>query len=109
MKFRQHLPEYFDHDIKRFDIEVKNTLELLEIEKIKDWSKMPGFFRFSKSEYWDSKKFDEMSDFHRELWKDYIYGGWHLMAEFKNGFEWFVLGTANEELDLPKWHAKKKE
>lgn len=77
-----------DEDIPRFDLDIKNTAELLNNEKIASWTRGPDFYRFSQDQYWN--------------------GGWHLMAEFNDGYKWYVLGTANEELNLPEWKPKIK-
>jgi hypothetical protein len=108
MRFKQHLPNYFDENIERFEIEAKDTKDLLNSEKIKHCQKNPEFHKFSCRQYWTSKDWESFSDFHKKIWSRFANGGWHLMAEFKDGKVWYVLGTANELLDLPKWEPNKQ-
>ena len=54
------------------------TEELLEIDFVKNWSKIETFYRYSIS-------------------------GNHLMAEYENGKKWWVIGNIRNIVDLPKW------
>lgn len=80
MKITQHIPGCVDTGEKPKVAHFNNTHELLCVPWVKHWSKDPSFFRYSMS--------DES-----------------LMAEFKKGKEWWVIGDINlpEGVKLPKW------
>jgi len=72
-----HTHDYFlsDNQMVGFD----TTEELLEIDFVKGMSEIKDFYRYSVS-------------------------GNHLMAEYKNGKEWWVIGTIRNAVNLPKLH-----
>lgn len=77
----QHLPGYIDFDIECIGFDTLE--ELLNIEWVKWWSQQKGFHRYSADDY--------------------------LMAEFKDGYEWYALGRLRNPVNLPKWEEKHKE
>lgn len=85
-KFVSHIPNFFD-GFKPHIIEFDAISDLLENPLIFDiWGNgKPGdqFYRFSKSDN-------------------------RLMAEYNNGYNWYVLGSLSnsKEIDLPEWKAK---
>ncbi len=97
MKAEQHHPSFFsgfEQEQNHFD----NSEQLLNIEWIKSFAKHDNFYRFSISR--DKCKTSDMP--HHTL-----------MAEYKNGFEWWVVAfIRNEDIsgidDLPEWKAKYK-
>lgn len=86
--FKQHYPNFcegFESEEKDFE-----TLEeLKEIETVKKWIGEKYFYRLSIS-----------SHFHQR------YTQHLLMAELKNGNEWWVIGYLKEPVELPKFEAK---
>lgn len=72
-----------------------NTLqELLTIDWVNHYSKLPGFYRFSVSTYNKIIKY------------------WLLMAEYKDGFDWYVVGYIQSPIiaaQLPFFEPKYKE
>lgn len=83
MQIKQHIPAAVsgvEPDIVNF----KNLEELLQIPFVKKFESLPGFYRFSLSEFGS-----------RTL----------LMAELNKQKSWWVVGRIEEPfaLDLPKW------
>ena len=80
----EYVPGFVDNGEDLKEVTFKTTKELLKIPFVKRWSKDKEFYRFSIS--------DE-----------------NLMAEFKNGKEWWVIGNIErpEEVDLPQWKSPK--
>jgi hypothetical protein len=78
-KFTQHVPSFVDIS-ERFESEFNNTEELLEFNYVQAWSNLSHFHQFSIS---DNK----------------------LMAEFKDGTEWWVIGYIKnpKDIQLPEW------
>jgi hypothetical protein len=98
MKAEQYRPNFFsgfEQEQNNFD----NTQKLLNIEWVKSFSNHDNFHRFSLSR--DENK----------------YGGkpqHSLMAEYNNGFEWWVVAMIRDENisgidDIPEWEAKYKD
>ncbi len=97
---RQYRPAYvtgFENETKEFS----SLEELLSIEFVDNFRKLPNgqtnprFHQFS------------ISEIHGEF-------GYVLMAEYSNGFEWWVVGYINDNdgiKDMPSWTPKyeKKE
>lgn len=89
-KIKQHIPNWVDGyepEITEF-----NTLdELLAIPWVKKWTTIPEFYRFSASSDQSADRFlvPEMT---------------HLMAELKQGREWWVVGLMKHNVpELPEW------
>jgi len=102
--FRQHVPSFVD-GVERFGFDFTTTEELLGNEWIKGWSKpfKPKkliSIDFTTGETTESETKNTSGDFCR-----YSISDNHLMAEFDDGFHWWVLGTIEkpELIDLPKW------
>ena len=83
---RQHLPNFVDID-RQPSVEVSSLEELLAVPWIASWAtdSTTPLYRWSQS-----------SDHDRLL----------LMAEYKNGDEFYVVAylTSDEPLSLPEWH-----
>jgi hypothetical protein len=99
IKYRQHRPTFFE-GFENLEGEVADLEELLKIEFIANFTTGPGFYRFSRGSEVDSPE---------------QYGLLcTLMAEYKEGFEWWVVAylwpeKAEELAGLPKWEAKYKD
>lgn len=97
MKAEQYRPSYFsgfEQEQNHFD----NTEQLLNIEWIKKFACRNNFHKFSLSR--DSDKYDGKPQH-------------TLMAEYNNGFEWWVVAFIGDEdisgiSDMPEWVAKDK-
>lgn len=80
-RFKQHFPNFcagFNAEEQDFD-----TIEQLkENEVVKKWLKQKHFYRLSLSDN-------------------------ALMAELKEGKEWWVIGYLKEPVDLPIWEIKR--
>ena len=76
---KQYIPNYVD-GIDPETVKFFSTEELLKIPFVESWSKYPEFFQYSLSENL-------------------------LMAEFKDGKEWWVVGYIYGDIiiNLPKW------
>lgn len=83
MKIIQHFPSYCD-GFEPEQAEFNSTEELLNIEWVKSFSEHKDFYRYSVSD------------------------GNHLMAEYEQGYKWWVIGRLSPTTDLPKWEAKYK-
>jgi len=98
MTAEQYRPNYFS-GFHQEETHFSNTEELLNIDWVKNFADDNEFYRFSLSR--DKDK----------------YGGkpqHTLMAERKNGFEWWVVAMIRDEDisgidDLPEWEAKYKD
>lgn len=84
MQFRQLRSSFNDPEDVMLHFDFETSEELFSHDYIKWHMKQPHFTRFS-------------------LTNDHT-----LMAEYKNGFEWWVVGYINypESLNLPKWKPK---
>uniref|UniRef100_A0A6M3J1R8 Uncharacterized protein n=1 Tax=viral metagenome TaxID=1070528 RepID=A0A6M3J1R8_9ZZZZ len=83
--FRNYIPNFVE-GVESKIIEVETTEQLLSLSFIKKWKDDKDFYRFSKSKYFE----------------DYYL----LMAEFKEGKVWWVVGYLTGEKDkveLPMW------
>lgn len=85
-KIEMYRPGFVDDDGKEYEFET--TIDLLSIEDVNRFSEIPNFHRFSISRR--GEKFI-------------------LMAEYKDGFEWWVVGYMSQRVDLPEWKAKERE
>jgi len=74
---RQHLPSFIDNQ-EPIVAEFKTTEELLNLDFIKYYADLPDFYKFS-------------------------IGGNLLMAEYKDGSSWWVIGTIIGTTTLPAW------
>ena len=88
-RIRQHRPAFvtgFENEVVKFN----TTEELLEIEFVKNFSRNDNFCRYSLST---------------------SLGRGALMAEYEDGYEWWVIGHLDntEEVNLPKWMPKEKK
>lgn len=86
---RQHIPAFFD-GFEQHTADVETIEDLDRIKWIRSWRDDPGFYRFS---------FAPLNQRHpaRGL----------LMAELKEGREWWVVGSMSEPLEgLPLWQKK---
>ena len=84
MKIKQHIPNYCSGIESQID-EFSNLKELKNIKWVNPRHEDENFYRFSISE-----KF--------------------LMAEYNEGYDWYVVGYLDEPIDwLPKWEAKHKK
>jgi len=93
-KIRQYFPNFYSG----FDpqtIEFNTQKELLKIDFVKGFSENKTFFRYSL--IIDDNKTSEFKS--------------TLMAEYKNGYKWFVVGSIDnvDSLNLPKWKSKDRE
>jgi hypothetical protein len=91
--YRQHRPAYFE-GFENLEGDVPNVERLLEIEFIKNFGTLPNFHRFSFGSGIETPT------------------GWMvtLMAEYREGYEWWVVAYLwpqhRDELEgLPKWEA----
>jgi hypothetical protein len=84
MQFRQIRSGFNDPDDKMFCCDFETWEELLSHDYINWYKRQPSFTRFS------------LADQHT------------LMAEYRDGFEWWVVGYINypSSLHLPEWRAK---
>lgn len=84
MQFRQIRSSFNDPDDVMLKFDFETSEELFNHDYIKWHTKQPLFTRFS------------LADDHT------------LMAEYKDGFEWWVVGYINypSSLNLPKWRTK---
>lgn len=87
--FRQHIPDFVS-GVKRQIFKFETLEELLDNDIVKRWRMHP----------FEEDKPSPPDYFHRYSLSDN-----RLMAELKDGKEWYVIGyIANPEgLDLPKW------
>jgi hypothetical protein len=76
---RQHIPDFCE-GFDKATVEFDTLEELLAIPFVKNFSRHPTFFRFSMSDR-------------------------HLIAEYRGGREWWVVGTLShpEAVPLPDW------
>jgi hypothetical protein len=89
-KIRQYRPAFFD-GFKNEDRPFKSTKELLKIPFVKNFSADKDFFQYSIE-----KEPSETT----------------LMAEFKKGYEWLVVGfivPSRSKVELPKWEPKERK
>jgi hypothetical protein len=93
MKLKQHIPDYVDTD--SYTIEADSITEILNDPRVASWTKLPSFFRFSYEKYPD-RPFE-------------VTYPATLMAEFRNGAEWWVVGYLTEIPNLPIWDIPGKE
>lgn len=78
----QYRPAFFE-GFKNERADFDTVEELMKVPFVKGFSEDENFFRFSVS-------------------------GDHLLAEFRNGDEWWVVGTLKEPVDgLPEWREPK--
>lgn len=84
-KIKQYRPAFIDCEDDNKEIIFNTTEELLGIDFVKNFSQNGNFYKYSISEN-------------------------HLMAEYENGYEWWVIGYINnpKEVNLPKWIPKSK-
>jgi len=93
MIFRQHVPGFVEMDDEdKMVIEVLSTEELLNIDWVaqnKDSRNPIPFWRYSQSKYGSE---------------------WMLLVEYKNekGYEWYVLGYIDQDINLPQFEGGKK-
>lgn len=86
IQVRRYRPAFFEgYPIE--ELEVGSLEELLEVDWVKNWTTSPGFHRFSVSRHYQ---------YH------------NLMAEFKEGKEWWVVAILEGEepeayVTLPEW------
>jgi len=83
-RIRQHRPAFvtgFENEVVKFN----TAEELLEIEFVKNFSRNDNFYRYSL-------------------------GSGALMAEYEDGYEWWVIGHIDnaEEVNLPMWMPKER-
>ena len=95
MKFIERYPNYCDFGKPR-EYEVNSLTELLEVDRVKGMMSHKDFYRLS---------------YHKTQWDG---DRAVLMAEMKDGYEWWAIGWFIGELDnwvkeLPKWEEKYKE
>ncbi len=81
MKAIQYRPTFYSGFTNK-EVEFDTVEELLNIDFVKSWSEDKGFCRYSLS-------------------------GDHLMAEFNNGKNWWVVCFIRCTLDLPQFKAQK--
>jgi hypothetical protein len=74
----RHIPDFCE-GFDKSRVNFTTTDELLSIDFVKSWSEDHKFHRFSISD------------------------DCYLMAEFKGGTVWYVIGRLAEPVDLPKW------
>ena len=91
----QHIPNFFS-GFERKQNYFENTEQLLNIDWIKNFTKHNNFYRFSIER--DENKMPNES-LHT------------LMAEYKKGFEWYVVAFIQDDDisgidDLPEWKPK---
>lgn len=82
-KIRQHIPNWIS-GYENQEVEFEGLDDLLAIEFVNGFKERGDFYRFSI----DPAPFDN-----KHL----------LMAEYRDGKEWWVVGYLNEKVDLPKW------
>ena len=95
-KITQYRPGFFS-GFKNSIVEFETTEELLNIDFVKKFSKFPNgendkkFYRYS---------INEVNGHNQKF----------LMAEYDNGYKWWVIGLINEsaKVDLPEWKPKDK-
>lgn len=87
MQFRQLRSSFNDPEDKMLAFDFETGEELFNHDYVKWYRTQPLFTRFSIGG--------------RTSLGDYI-----LMAEYRDGFEWWVVGCINSNLNLPKWEAK---
>jgi len=75
---KQHLPTFVDTDEKPVVAEFDSTEDLLNLDFVKYYAELPDFYRFS-------------------------IGGDLLMAEYKDGSSWWVIGSITGSTTLPAW------
>ena len=92
MKINRYTPAFIDTDTKEI-YEFSSTEELLLMPWIQRRTENPGFYRFSISHTPDFIDTDT------------------LMAEYDEGYMWWVIGFIDktDKLSLPIWKAKYKE
>lgn len=96
----EYKPSFFSGFQKKKN-HFSNTEELLNIEWVKNFANDNEFHRFSLSRDRDNTKYGRKPQH-------------TLMAEIKNGFEWWVVAMIRDEDisgidDLPEWEAKCKD
>lgn len=92
---KQYRPNFFD-GFEKNESHFSSTDELLEIDWVKNFTNDDNFHRFSLSR-------DKRGTHNHTL-----------MAEYNDGFEWWVVAFINEEDisgidDLPEWKSKYKD
>lgn len=90
---RQHIPAFISGGEPKSN-EFSSLEELFNIDWVKQWADTNEFHRFSLS-----------SD-------KYLSGGVHLMAEYKEGTEWWVVGYISDDeitRQLPIWKPVEKK
>lgn len=81
-KIIQHIPNYCDRFEPR-SVEFSTLSELLSIDFVQRFRNLNNFYQFSISNN-------------------------RLMAEYENGYKWFVVGFLDEQFkELPKWEPKR--
>lgn len=93
----QHRPNFFS-GFEQEKNTFSNTKELLNIEWIKNFTKHNNFYRFSLD-----RDYSKLSNIPLHL----------LMAEYNDGFEWWVVAYIRDKNisalnDLPNWKPKEK-
>lgn len=98
-KIKQHRTNHFTFaDFEDVIVEFETVDELLNIDFVKNFSMIDGFYRYSIHQNF-SFTVDEFNSF-------------KLMAEYADGYEWFVIGHLIDldfALNLPIWKAKYKK